>query len=126
MSGGEGEELVALAHRFIAAAEARDIDALRAIYTDDMTVWKNVDGNARTADEHLSTYRQSTAMFTKLRYVDVSVFPFEGGYAQQHEIEVELESGKTVRFPCCLFVRVRDGRIARIDEYFDSAIFKMI
>lgn len=115
-------ETVALAHQFIKAASARDVDALRKIYSDDMLVWMNVTGNVRTAEQHLSTYRANTAMFLELRYENVSIFPFEGGYAQQHEIAAELGDGRTLRFPCCLVVRIRDGLIVRIDEYFDSKV----
>ena len=55
------------------------------------------------------------------RYCIVRREAFPGGYVQQHVLEAKLPDGTEWRLPACLIVTVKDGRIARLDEYLDSA-----
>lgn len=123
MTADESAAMIALANRFSEAACARDIEGLRSVYTPDMVVWKNTDQNQRSVDEHLSTYATNTAALKGIRYSDIRVSPFEGGFVQQLVVVADLGDGRILSFPCCQVARVRDGRIARLEEYFDSAVF---
>jgi ketosteroid isomerase-like protein len=59
----------------------------------------------------------------------LSVWRYEGvqrrltsdGYVQQHVVRLVDRDGTAVEMPACLVVRIRDGRIVRIDEYCDSS-----
>lgn len=123
MRADESAAMTMLANRFSEAACARDVEGLRKVYAPDMVVWKNTDQNERDVEEHLSTYATNTAALKSIRYSDVRIMPFEGGFVQQHTITADLGDGRALSFPCCVVARVREGRIARLEEYFDSAVF---
>jgi ketosteroid isomerase-like protein len=46
---------------------------------------------------------------------------FEGGFVEQHLLRGKLADGREVSLAACIVCKVRDGRITRLDEYFDSA-----
>ncbi len=47
---------------------------------------------------------------------------FAGGFVQQHVLRaVRKRDGASVELAACLVCQVSDGRITRLDEYFDSA-----
>jgi hypothetical protein len=57
-----------------------------------------------------------------LRHEIVSRHFFDGGYVQQYVVHGTLVTGgEAFRMPLCMNVTVRDGRIARLEEYLDSA-----
>ena len=56
----------------------------------------------------------------KVRYRDRRIRVFEGGFVQQHRIEVTYEDGFEGRMDVCFVAYVRDGRISRAYEYFDT------
>ena len=51
-----------------------------------------------------------------LRYEAVRLAPVPGGFVQQHVVR-----GRALVLPAVVVCQVRDGRITRLDEYFDSA-----
>jgi ketosteroid isomerase-like protein len=58
---------------------------------------------------------------SNLKYVDIRVTPFAGGYVQQHRVIGDLPNGDRLNIPACFVVQVREGKIAHRDEYIDSA-----
>lgn len=46
---------------------------------------------------------------------------FDGGFVQQHVLTGIRKDGVRASLPEVLVGRVRDGKIARLDEYLDSA-----
>ena len=57
---------------------------------------------------------------SKVRYRDRRIRVFEGGFVQQHRIEVTCANGFEGRMDVCFVAYVRDGRISRAYEYFDT------
>jgi ketosteroid isomerase-like protein len=45
---------------------------------------------------------------------------FEGGFVQQHRLYVTRENGYVGQMDVCFIAYVRDGRLSRIYEYFDT------
>ncbi len=43
------------------------------------------------------------------------------GYLQQEVLEATLPDGAPFRLNACMIVQLRDGLVARVDEYLDSA-----
>ena len=55
-------------------------------------------------------------------YDDRRVEVFPGGFVQQHVLRgTRVQDGVRVHLPACIVCAVKDGRITRLDEYFDSA-----
>jgi ketosteroid isomerase-like protein len=110
-----------LADRLMGAIEKSDLETARSCYALDARVWHNFDGITQTIDENLKTLRWMDKRLTNRRYEVLSRHVFEGGYVQQHVLHGTLGNGEPFSMPACLVVTVTNGKIARLDEYLDSA-----
>ena len=109
-----------LADRFFAAIEAGDLAAVEALYAPGAVVWHNHDGVEQGVEENLRVLGWMVRHLGGLRY-DVRHRVATGdGFVQQHTLHARGPNGD-VAIPACLVVRVVAGRVARIDEYLDSA-----
>ena len=115
------DDMNMLADRFMRAIEAGDLDAIRASYAPDACIWHNFDGLAQTVDENLKTLKWMDKRLFNRRYEIKSRHVFNGGYVQQHVLHGTLANGDAFAMPACLVVTVKGGRIARLDEYLDTA-----
>src|ERR1700683_3595142 len=107
------------------AYEGNDADAITACYAPDARVWHNFDEVEQTVEDQLGATRWLHEELRGLKYEIVSRRFFEGGYVQQSVVHATLaRSGQAFRMPTCMNVTVRDGRVARLEEYLDSAHLK--
>ncbi len=110
-----------LADRFVTAVENSDVESLDGIYTADAVVWRNYDRRAQPRDENIAGISKFPKLFKAFKYTEIRRDFFSGGFVQQHVVCGIKAGGEAFRVPVCMVVTVSDGRIARIDEYFDSA-----
>jgi ketosteroid isomerase-like protein len=115
------ESTLALAKRFFDAIEKGDIDAVRGIYAPDAVIWHNNDGLATSREDNLKVLTNFIKAVPERRYIERRVGAFDGGFVQQHLLKGKLASGKDLALACCIVCQVKDVRITRLDEYFDSA-----
>lgn len=108
-----------IADQLFGSVMAGDVDAVRALYTPDTKVWHNFDNHEQTRDENLQLLTWITANWSNFRYEDVRRLAIDGGFIQQHVMKGEGPDGKPFESPAVLFVFVGDGKITRIEEYFD-------
>lgn len=107
--------------RFFAAIEAGDIDTVRAMYTPDAVIWHNDDLIEQNVEDNLKILKALHRTVSGLRYEVVRRAELPDGVIQQHVLHGVLPNGKPVTLHAAMYLRVRDGRISRIDEYLDSA-----
>jgi ketosteroid isomerase-like protein len=120
-------EMNALAERMKRAYEQDDIDAVVACYTPDARIWHNIDGVEQTVQDQVGAMRWLNEKLKNLRQEILTRDFFDGGYVQQYVVHGTLvDGGGTFRMPLCMRVIVRDGRVARLDEYLDSAHLKLL
>lgn len=116
------ETLRALARRFFDAVEAGDIDTLIACYAPDAKIWHNTDQLEQSPEDNRRTL---AGMATRIRdriYDARRVNVFPGGFVHQHVLKgTRVQDGVRVELPACIVCQVSEGRITRLDEYFDSA-----
>jgi ketosteroid isomerase-like protein len=115
------ENTLALAKRFFDAIEKGDIDAVRAIYAPDAVIWHNNDNLETSREDNLKVLTNFIKAVPTRHYLDRRVGAFDGGFVQQHLLKGKLANGKDLALACCIVCEVKDGRITRLDEYFDSA-----
>jgi ketosteroid isomerase-like protein len=115
------ENTLALAKRFFDAIEKGDIDTVRAIYAPDAVIWHNNDGLETTREDNLKVLTNFIKAVPERRYLERRVGAFDGGFVQQHLLKGKLANGKDLALACCIVCEVKDGRITRLDEYFDPA-----
>jgi uncharacterized protein len=113
-------DMIELARRFVGAIERGDVETVRACYAPDAKVWHNNDGIEQTVDENLRVLTWMVRTLPERRYRVIRLEALSDGFVQQHVLEASLPGGGTWSLDACVIVRVRDGLIARLDEYLDS------
>jgi len=109
-----------VADQIFAAIEAGDAGTVASLYADDVIVWHNNDGVEQTKEQNLRVLDWMVRSTTSREYRAVRRFAIDGGFAQQHDLHLEFDDGRTADLPACLVVAVADGLITRIDEYLDG------
>jgi ketosteroid isomerase-like protein len=116
------EEIEVLAKRFFDSVEQGDIESLVACYAPDAEIWHNTDQLIQGPQDNRAVL---TGMVKRIRdrlYDNRHVVVFPGGFMQQHILRgVRVHDDAAVSLPACVICAVKDGRITRLDEYFDSA-----
>ncbi|MDE2561098.1 MAG: nuclear transport factor 2 family protein [Sphingomonadales bacterium] len=110
-----------LAKRFFDAVEQGDIATLRACYADDARIWHNTDELEQGPEDNAQVLRGMVRRISDRIYAERRLEVFPGGFVQRHVLEGTRADGVRLRLPACIVCEVRGGRIARLDEYFDSA-----
>jgi len=118
----EQDDIRAMAQRFFDAIEAGDIDTMRESFTPDAEIWHNTDELIVTRDETAQTLTGMVARIKDRKYADRRLTTFPGGFVQQHVLTGKrVHDDGEVRLPCAIVCKVENGKITRLDEYFDSA-----
>lgn len=113
-------QLLELCDRFFDSIEQKDYDALESCYAPEAVVWHSHDGRYQPRADNLAMLKQGMATQSKTRFKDRRIRTFEGGFVQQHTIHVTREDGFRGHMEVCFVGYVRDGRITRAYEYFDT------
>lgn len=110
-----------LIDRFFAAIESGDVDVVRELYTPDAVIWHNDDLLEQSVEDNLKVLRGLHGVLSELSYEVVRRADVPDGVLQQHVLRGRLPDGRPVALHCAMYLHVRDGHIARIEEYLDSA-----
>ncbi|MFM5953197.1 MAG: nuclear transport factor 2 family protein [Novosphingobium sp.] len=114
-------DMLELAERFFRAVEAGDIDTVRDCYSANVAIWHNTDNLEQTRDENLATLRGMVARIADRHYEVLHREAFPGGFVQRHVLHGTRQDGVRLALHACILCQVAEGRITRLDEYFDSA-----
>jgi ketosteroid isomerase-like protein len=103
-----------------AAIERGDIDALDALFAEDVEVWHNT--TDRTLDKRgsLKLLRYWTNHVRDMRYEIRERRIYDGGAFQRYVIHGTANDAP-LRVPVCIVFHIDDGKITRIYEYLDPA-----
>ena len=123
MSDSERHPYVQLLDRITAAALAGDGSDLFNIYTEDAVIWHNHDNREQTVAQNVKLLERMPQWVTDREYADRRFQVFEGGVVQQHTLKgTRISTGEPIALHAvCVVLVNEDGRITRLDEYFDSA-----
>jgi ketosteroid isomerase-like protein len=112
------EQALAVARRwlpaFVAGRRADD-----DVYAEGVSTWHNIGEWEAEIQQTPSRTRQVEAG-ADVRIEDVRLRVFDGGWVVQATAVGTNAEGEAVRIPSCQVVTLRDGRIARFEEYADS------
>jgi ketosteroid isomerase-like protein len=117
-----GYALASVADRLFSAIEAGDVDAVAAMWSDDVVVWHA--GDARPSDKARAIrVIDWFVCATADRHYDVLDRRFfDHGFVQQHRLHGQARNGGAYAIRVGIIVRVGDdGLITHVDEYFDPA-----
>ncbi len=111
-----------VANRLFTAIERGDYDAVAAMWAEDVKVWHSGDAADNDLGPALKVIRWFMRITSSRRYEILDRQFFDGGFVQQHVLHAESTAGASIQLRVCIVIKVgADGRITRIDEYFDPA-----
>lgn len=114
--------LPAVAHRFLDALNAGDVEAARGCYHPDAEIWHDFDGVTQTVDQNMQLMAAMGTRASRRAYVIRRLEPIEGGYLQQHTLEITTLAGQDLVAEAVALVQVGDdGLIRRLDEWINPA-----
>jgi ketosteroid isomerase-like protein len=91
------------------------------LFDPDATGWHNTDEiEAPYATAH-GRWAVVRGLFPDFHAIDTHVHAWATGFAMQYVFVGNAANGTTIRIPGCIVATLRDGRIARMQEYVDSA-----
>ncbi|WP_257548120.1 nuclear transport factor 2 family protein [Sphingopyxis sp. DBS4] len=118
----EQDDIRAMAQRFFDAIEAGDIATMQNSFTPEAEIWHNTDEAIVTPAQTAETLTGMVARIKDREYAERRLTVFPGGFVQQHVLKGRrVHDDGEVRLPCAIICKVENGRITRLDEYFDSA-----
>jgi uncharacterized protein len=115
------QENLAFAERLMAALEACDVEAVRAMYEPDARIWHNFDQLCQPLEDNIKSLQWMHRKLSNLRYDVVRREPIPDGFYQEHVLRGTLATGEEFAMPACAIIKVRDGRVQSLDEYLDTA-----
>jgi ketosteroid isomerase-like protein len=109
----------AIVDELFEAISRGDIEAARDCCTSDLVVWHSHDCRPTGLAEMGSAWKDFVTNFPERLFVDVRRRAMGDGFVQQHLMVARSQSGARLAWPVCVIVTVRDGLIARLEEYID-------
>lgn len=111
---------IALCDRFFDAIEKKDYPTIESCYGPECVVWHSHDCLYQSRESNLAMLKASSESQRTMKYDDRRVRAFEGGFVQQHTLYLTHENGFVGKMDVCFIAYVRNGKISRIYEYFDT------
>lgn len=112
-------EYVRLGEFWSKAAQAHDREGLASILSDDFVMWYNFEKIDRTKEEFLETLKSAHKAFNDQVHENERILPTSRGFVQQ-AIMCGTFSGERIAAAFCLVATVKDGKVVRGEEYFDT------
>jgi ketosteroid isomerase-like protein len=118
------DEALSAADRLFTAVEKGELEELRNIFAQDAKIWHNTDNRSIDVSTSIRSIRAIQRSATEFRYTDIRRGPLPTGFVQQHVLMIRLANGQLIADRACCICSVVAGRIAHMDAYHDSAVFK--
>ncbi len=119
----DDSELRMLCHRFFDAIERHDLEDVAACYAPGCSIWANITGAAKTAQQSLQTLADGKPRHRRRTYDDRRISTFATGFVIQYSVNIVQHDGHRRSLWACLVAQCKDGQITHIDEYLDSSRF---
>ena len=115
------QDVTSLARRFFGAVEKGDLATVAELYHPEARIWHNTDLRVKTREENLAMLRWVAEHIRDFHYEDQRIVPTEDGFVATQVCRGRQEDGRPLELHTAVLCEVRQGRITRLDEYFDSA-----
>jgi ketosteroid isomerase-like protein len=116
----DAQEAMRLAQFWATVSEEHNVEKFATVLHDDFVMWYNFDPQDRTREEFIETLKSAHAMFENQKNEDLKITLTEDGFVLQATMTGVLD-GQQISSPYCLIARIKDGKVVRGDEYFDTA-----
>jgi ketosteroid isomerase-like protein len=111
-----------LAQDFFDAVCRADKKFLENTYAPDAVVWHNTDQTEKSATASIETIQWLIDNISNFRYENARTMPTPSGFVRLHVCRgTHKSTGRELRVPVACIADVKNGRITRFEEYFDSS-----
>jgi ketosteroid isomerase-like protein len=111
-----------VANRLFGAIERGEYETVDGMWADDVTVWHTGDSQDNDRVRALKVIRWFLDNTSRRTYEILDRQYFDGGFVQQHVLRACRSDGTSIQMRVCIVIKVDgEGRITRVDEYFDPA-----
>jgi ketosteroid isomerase-like protein len=107
-----------LADRFYGALLGGDIEGCTQLFAADAVVWHNYDLAEQSPADALAQAAAMSSLDARFEVIERVTLP--GGWLQQHRFHFSFPDGEAEILAAIHRTHLRDGLIARIDEYMDT------
>ena len=114
------EQLDRIADDMMGATEACDLARLDEIWSPDLRLWYNTTLETLSKEQAFGAISRLSADIEGLRFINAHRLYGDDGFVEQHDVTGRID-GKEFHVRTCIIVTVSDGRVSRIDEWWDSA-----
>jgi ketosteroid isomerase-like protein len=108
-----------VAGRWQAAWGSADLARIGELLADDCIVWRNYEQVEHPKNAYLSMLAGDHKAVSGLRHGQLQLLVHADGFVEQAMLEGQAAAGP-LSAPVCRITRLKDGKISRIDEYYDS------
>jgi ketosteroid isomerase-like protein len=118
------EKTASIAKEFFDAIEAGRVDEVFEMFSADAKIWHNPDEVIVPREVTAKTLKAMHKFLINISYQDRQVNSWPTGFVERHCLTgVRKADGVKVRMPVCIVCEINgEGKITRLDEYFDSAV----
>ena len=117
----DAAKIDALGEKFGAAIAAADIAALDDLFAPEFEVWYNFSDQTLDRAQALAFFGDYFAR-VKVRFSGIRRLPTPTGWVQLHRVDASGAGGFAItNMPACINFTLHGDRIARIEEFLDSA-----
>jgi ketosteroid isomerase-like protein len=109
-----------LAIELTTAFENGDLQTIERIYAPNFILWRNTDDREEDRAGGIQSIVNLHKSFSSIRLERLKRHFFDGGYVQQFVFSAMTHEGTAMSGPMCMVILIEDGRILRVDEYYDS------
>jgi len=109
-----------IAQFWATVAEEHNVPKFAQILHDDFIMWYNFDPTERNKEQFMETLRSAHASFTDQTNEDTRITLTTDGFVLQATMKGLME-GRPISAPYCIVAKIKDGKVIRGDEYFDTS-----
>ncbi len=109
-----------IADKLFKGIESKDIESLKALYSDDVRIWHNFSNAEQTKEQNLTVLENMCNAVPHIKYEILERHMIDGRVLQRHNLRCETSTGEIILIPACMFITIRGNQISRIEEYLDS------
>jgi ketosteroid isomerase-like protein len=114
------EEFLKVGRFWAKVSEEHNIEKFATVLADDFVMWYNFDDVERTRAQFLEVLKNAHQMFHNQVNENTRLTATTDGFVLQATMRGVLD-GKEISAPYCLVAKVRNGKVVRGDEYFDTS-----
>lgn len=123
----ENPEGIRAAEELTQKISSLDEAVFGSIYTDDAVIWHGSTNVTQTKAENAGFLGKIFELVDSLYYVDIKRLPTPEGFVQYHGVTGVFKDGTPVpTLQACIVATVTDGKISRLNEWFDPAQFQTV